>query len=285
MSRVQSEYAGGNEKGRVERMIQYVRTSFFAAREYRDIADLNAQAKVWCEGIASERLWPQDRSRTVGDAFEEEKTKLLELPADRFAVQDCTTGRVGKTPYTRFDLNDYSLPHTHVQRTVSIFATAQTVRICEGATLLATHVRSYDKGLQIEDPKHIAALLESKQAARVHRNQNRLHHEVQNATELLEKLMQQGYNLGSVTAALMRLLEKYGANSLTEAITQGLAASALHPRSIEGLLERKLREQHTSPVLPLVLPNKPAMSVQVQPHALAAYDVLFKPLTSAETKP
>jgi hypothetical protein len=28
--------------------------------------------------------------------------------------------RVGKTPYVRFDLNDYSVPHTHVQRTLTV---------------------------------------------------------------------------------------------------------------------------------------------------------------------
>jgi hypothetical protein len=25
--------------------------------------------------------------------------------------------KVGKTPYVRFDTNDYSVPHTHVRRT------------------------------------------------------------------------------------------------------------------------------------------------------------------------
>jgi transposase len=35
--------ARGNEKGRVERQIQYLRTSFFAARSFRDVDDLNAQ--------------------------------------------------------------------------------------------------------------------------------------------------------------------------------------------------------------------------------------------------
>ena len=39
--------ARGNEKGRVERQIQYLRTSFFAARTFRDVADLNAQFRRW----------------------------------------------------------------------------------------------------------------------------------------------------------------------------------------------------------------------------------------------
>ena len=29
---------------------------------------------------------------------------------------------VGKTPYVRFDLNDYSVPHTHVRRMLTVLA-------------------------------------------------------------------------------------------------------------------------------------------------------------------
>jgi len=42
--------ARGNEKGRVERAIRYVRDAFFAARTFTDLDDLNAQAAAWCTG-------------------------------------------------------------------------------------------------------------------------------------------------------------------------------------------------------------------------------------------
>jgi transposase len=48
--------ARGNEKGRVERAIRYIRASFFAARAYKDLDDLNVQAREWTLGIAAERL-------------------------------------------------------------------------------------------------------------------------------------------------------------------------------------------------------------------------------------
>lgn len=46
--------ARGNEKGRVERAIRYVRDSFFAALAFSGLDDLNAQARLWCEGLASD---------------------------------------------------------------------------------------------------------------------------------------------------------------------------------------------------------------------------------------
>ena len=71
----------GNEKGRVERQIDFIRKSFFAARQFADVEDLNAQALAWCEGRAFDRPWPQDDSSSVRQAFAVEQPRLLELPA------------------------------------------------------------------------------------------------------------------------------------------------------------------------------------------------------------
>jgi transposase len=72
--------ARGNEKGRVERAIRFIRERFFAARRFKDLNDLNCQALHWCETIALERKWPEDARRTVGEVFTEEKEKLSPLP-------------------------------------------------------------------------------------------------------------------------------------------------------------------------------------------------------------
>ena len=45
--------ARGNEKGKVERAIRIVRQSFFAAREFVDLEDLNRQAEAWCNAQGS----------------------------------------------------------------------------------------------------------------------------------------------------------------------------------------------------------------------------------------
>src|SRR6202051_3148889 len=64
--------ARGNEKGRVERAIRYVRDAFFAARRFTDLDDLNTQATAWCLGQAADRLCPSARELRVGEAFAQE---------------------------------------------------------------------------------------------------------------------------------------------------------------------------------------------------------------------
>jgi hypothetical protein len=147
--------ARGNQKGRVERAIRFARDAFFAARTFRDLDDLNAQADAWCQGGAAERVCPEDRARTVRAVFEEEKPRLLALPENPFPTEERLEVSVGKTPYARFDLNDYSVPHTHVRRTLTVLATLDTVRILDGHEVLATHVRSFDRGAQVEIQAHV----------------------------------------------------------------------------------------------------------------------------------
>ena len=125
---------------------------------------------------------------------------------------------VGKTPYVRFDMNDYSVPHTHVRRVPAVLADPHEVRIADGTDLLASHRRSYDKGAQIEDPAHVQALIDDKHAARQHSANDRLAQAVPASQILLNRAAERG----PITSTLMRLLERYGAAAVQDAILYAL---------------------------------------------------------------
>ena len=143
----------------MERAIRYIRDAFFAGREFTSLDDLNAQAAAWVSGPAGDRRCPEDETLTVSEAFAQERDRLLVLPADGFPTDELKAVAAGKTPYVRFDLNDYSIPHTCVARTLTVAASPDQVRILDGQTLIATHPRSYDRRQQIEIPEHIATLV------------------------------------------------------------------------------------------------------------------------------
>ena len=215
----------------MERAIRYVRTSFFAARPWRDIDDLNAQALAWCHGIAADRPWPEDRSITVREAFERERGSLIALPGDPFPDHDRVEVAIGKTPHARFDLNDYSVPHTHVRRTLVVVATLDEVRILDGTDVIASHPRSFDKGACIENPEHIAELVRRKSHARRLRGQDRLVQAAPNSERLLAEAAQRGGYIGATVAALLRLLDAYGAAELEAAIDEALKRGVPHRTS------------------------------------------------------
>jgi len=267
--------ARGNEKGRVERAIRYIRDGFFAARAWKDIDDLNAQAEAWCNGIAADRPWPDDRSISVREAFEKERGSLIALPGDPFPAHDRVEVEIGKTPYARFDLNDYSVPHTHVRRTLVVVATLDEVRILDGADVIATHPRSFNKAARIENPEHIAELVSSKRHARRLRGQDRLIQAVPASERLLAEAATRGGSLGTITAALLRLLDEYGAAELEAAIDEALKRGVPHPNAVRLSLTRRREQRDQPPPIPVELPKDPRLrDITVRDHDLGGYDGL-----------
>ena len=267
--------ARGNEKGRVERAIRYVRDSFFAARAFTDVDDLNAQAEAWCIGPAADRRCPDEPQRTVRAVFAEEAGRLLALPDNPAPLLERVAVSVGKTPYVRFDLNDYSIPHTHVRRMLSVLADPHEVRIVDGAEVLAVHRRSYDKGAQIEVAAHVQALVEQKRAARQHRATDRLAHAVPASQTLLARAAERGSNLGAITSALIRLLDRNSAADLQAAILEALERDVPHPNAVRLALERRREQRGQAPQVDLALPEHvQRRDAPVRPHALETYDQL-----------
>jgi transposase len=267
--------ARGNEKGRVERAVRYARDAFFAGRSFADLADLNTQADAWCQGMAADRRCPGDQSKTVREAFAEEAPRLLALPDNPYPLYERLGVIARKTPYVRFDLNDYSIPHTHVGRTLVLLADLDQVRILDGQHVIACHTRTFDKGAQIEDPAHITALVAEKHAARRHRANDRLVTAAPAAETLLVRAAERGHNLGSITSTLMQLLARYGAPELNTAIIEALARDVPHPNAVRLVLERRREERHEPPPVAVTLPEHVrAKDRPVRPHDLAAYDKL-----------
>lgn len=265
--------ARGNEKGRTERAIRYVRTSFFAARRYRDLDDLNEQALQWCAATALERRWPQQTSRSVREVFIEEQAALLSLPANPFPCAERVEVSVGKSPYVRFDLNDYTVPPECVGKTLVVFATQNTVRILEGNEVVATHSRSFDRGAEVEDKRHIAALIAQKRAAGQHQRTNSLSQAAPSSSKLLEALSSRGLPLSRATKELTELMHTFGAAALEAAICEALSGDAPHQQAVRYILERKRKEAGKPPVLPLTLPDDPRVqNLVITPHSLSSYD-------------
>jgi len=275
--------ARGNEKGRVERAIRYIRDNFFAARTFTDLDDLNAQADAWVCGTADERLCPQDKTLTVGQAFVQEQPRLLALPANPYPVEERVVVKVGKTPYVRFDLNDYSVPHTQVRKALTVLADTKTVRIIDGPVVLASHARSYDKGQQIEVQSHIKDLVERKAQAHAQRGMDRLRQAVPASVELLNQAGARGENLGTITQALLRLIDRYGATEVQTAVLTALKRKVPHPNAVRLALESQREARQAPPPVAVQLSEKVRLrDTVIHAQPLASYDQLSCTHTAAQ---
>ena len=219
-----------------------------------------------------DRPWPQDPRIKVREAFTKEQGSLLPLPERAYPTEERSEVSVGKSPYVRFDLNDYSVPHELVRATLVVVATLDTVRVLHGSAVVARHARSFDRGSVVEDPTHVAALVATKSAAREHRGMNRVTHAAPSTRVLLERLAERGKNLGNATSRLLVLLDTYGAEALEVAVREVLEREVLHVHAVRQVLDRERTARGAPPLIPIPLPDDPRLrNLRVRQHSLESY--------------
>ena len=266
----------GNEKGKVERAIRYLRYSFFDARSFRSVDDLNTQLATWIETVAHTRRVPGDPDgRRVAEALTEERPRLLPLPQHPFESDLVRPAASGKTPYIRFDLNDYSIPHDLVGKPLTLIASEQSVRIADGHRVVAQHRRSYDRLQIVEDPTHLHALADHKRHAHELRGRDRLRSACAHAEAFLDAIALRGGHLGGTTSRLLRLLDRFGAAPLDAAIADALGRGAFSAQSVAHVLDQATRAAGAPPPLEHPLPDDPRIhGLRITPHPLDRYDAL-----------
>ena len=264
----------GNQKGRVERAIRYIRDSFWAGRPFTTLAECNRQALLWRDQVAHQRRWPGDDSHTVEQVFAEEQPRLLPHPLHPFGTDLVLPVRSAKTIYVRFDLNDYSIPPEAVGRQLMLVASDTMVRILDGTAEVARHHRTYDRHQLVLDPAHQQALLKTKRKARDATPSGRLAQAVPESETLLDLAFQNGESAGSQAAQLIKLLDLYGPAALRRAIGEALERNTPRASSVAFLLRRQQRSTSTQPLAVDLSRHPEAQSIEVRPHDLETYDEL-----------
>ena len=259
----------------MERQIQYLRSSFFAARSFRDLDDLNAQFERWRAEIAHPRRVPGEPALTVAAALERERAYLLPLPEHALETDLMRVVSSGKTPYLRFDRNLYSIQHALVRKPLTLVASATLVRVLDGEREVARHGRSFESGVTIEDPAHLAGLVRAKQQARELTGRDRLRATVPESIALFETWALRGEPLGYHATRLLKLLDDYGAEELRAAIQIAVERGAPASGSIAHVLEQRRRARGLTPPVAIDLSHRPELrDLRLIPHRLEDYDAL-----------
>lgn len=267
--------ARGNEKGRIERAVQFVRSSFFAARPFTTLQDFNRQALVWRDQVAHRRPWPGDGSRILAQVFEEERARLLPLPLHPFSCDLIRAVHADKTLCVRFDRNDYSVPPQALGRALTLVASPTTVRLLDGAKEMASHPRCFDRHQVIEDPAHRQALLERKRRALGATASGRLAICVPESQAFLQAAFEHGESTPRLTSQLLLLLDDYGAEELTAALREALEHHTPRLSSVAFILTRRHRQQRRALPRPVHLSRRPELeNLTVSHPSLKAYDEL-----------
>lgn len=148
----------GNDKGSVEALVKAARRTFFVPiPKVADFDQLNQHLMAGC-------LARLDKL-AEGETLMADLDALRFLPAAPFDACEQRAGRVSSTSLVRYRLVDYSVPVAYAHREVMVKGYVDRVEIACGATVIARHHRSYERGAVIYEPLHYLPLLEQKPGA------------------------------------------------------------------------------------------------------------------------
>ncbi len=247
--------ARGNEKGKVENGIYYLRVNFMSGRELV-WPDVNLDVQSWMKEIANVRFHRTTRERPA-DRWEREKPFLLALPTRPYDASVMRPVRSSHQALVRFDGNFYSVPHAHAYKTLILKATATAVRLWLETEEVAVHLRSYDRGVVVENPKHFDGILSTK---RKHFS-NILHKRFLELGDIAKKFLH-----GLIKAEvhplrhlqrILNLVSAYGKEDVLSAIEHAMTCNAYGAAYVENILHQRRAAQNLPEVQQLDISQKP----------------------------
>jgi transposase len=263
-------------KGGVEAAIKFIRHSFFYGRTFSSLDDLRTQAFAWATETANTRLHATTRERPA-ERLLVERPRLRRLPEHAFDTDLVLPMIVSKEARVHLDTNTYSVPHGFVGRSVLLRADDTTLRILADGAVIAAHPRCWGRRHAIEDPAHIAALLERRPAGRAPRRRDRLAALSPECRVYLQEVARRRIDLESEIQKLGRLLQLYGPDDLAEGMKRALAARTFGVRYVRALIDQsRFARGLGEPPEPIITGNIAADEIVVEPHSLETYDALFQ---------
>ncbi len=265
----------GHEKGKVERTVRYIRDSFFVHRRYRDVDDLNRQLSAWISDTAMARAWPDDHSKTITEQWEVEKRALLALPVHDHPCERREEVRIGKTPYARFDLNDYSVPWRLTQTTLTILASETQVKIFNDKEMVSDHVRSYARQQRITDDSHLSGIYDYNPGAEHLQSRDRLLRILPESHAYLELVYAEQGRMSRVVEYTEKLIAQFGKDAVLEAMKKSVDLGRHDSWFLKTATRSTYLKMGAPPALPLYLPEREDVrNVCVEPRDLTRYDQL-----------
>jgi hypothetical protein len=242
------------DKPRVERVVPFVRQSFFAGEDFVDLTDAQRRAETWCRERAGMRVHGTIQARPAEVFRVEEQPRLRPAPTAPYDVPIYTTAKVHRDHHIEVAKALYSVPGNLIGQRVEVRADRSLVRVFARGQLMKVHPRQQPGG-RSTDPDD----LPSERTAYAMRDLDHLRRLATGhgpaigayATALLDTplpwtRMRQVY-------ALLGLVKKWGAARVEAACASALEHEAVNVGLIGRMLERGTENKARQPALPGVV--------------------------------
>lgn len=246
------------DKGRVERGVQYVQSSLFAGEQFSSLEQAREAAELWCRVTAGERVHGTTRRRPREHFDEVERGALLLPPAQPYEVAAWSQARVQRDHHVTVGQALYSVPTAYIGESVQVRLGRDVVRIYHRGQAIKTHPRVGPGERQTDPADYPAGVREL--ACR-------------DQQALLQQARQAGTGIGTYAERLLQgplpwsrmrhvyrllgLVRRYGVTPVEAAAQRALDADVIDVTKVARMVEAALeREPARSPAAPIV-PSRP----------------------------
>jgi transposase len=239
------------DKPRVERIVPFVRRSFFAGETFVDLDDAQQRVEVWCRQRAGMRVHGTIQARPIEVFTTDELPCLLPAPAERYDLPIYVTAKVHRDHHIEVARALYSVPGNLIGSRVDVRADRVLVRVFQRGQLVKVHPRQAPGG-RSTDPADLPA------------------HKTVYAMRDLDKLQTMAADYGEAIGvyaaalldiplpwtkmrqvyALLGLVKKWGAVRVNTACASALAHEVVNVGLIGRMLERGTEQTIIQPALP-----------------------------------
>jgi transposase len=260
----------GNEKGRVENAVGYVKKNFLAGLEIPDFAAIGPAARNWLQTVANVRIHGETRKTPV-QLFEAERPCLLPLPVNGFDIATVSPQRASSQFRITCDTNRYSVPAEYAGRRLTVKTDPQRICVYAQDQLIARHIRSYERYQDFEDPDHPKALLAQRKKARDQKIFMRFIALSQKADLYYRKLAERRLNPQQHVRKIVALSEIYGTEPVARAIEDAFIFEAFSSEYITNLLQQRARF-HKEPAALHLTRREDLLDIRLEHPDLSVYE-------------
>lgn len=150
-------------KGKVERMVDYVKDSLLRGREFADLDDLNTQAVAWLDTTANVRVHATTGHRPA-DLLASEREHLAPIDSIRpYTFVERSPRKVAAESMVSFRSSRYSVPPAYVGRQVTVELSVDRcdqgqVIVRSGDAIIAEHRVAARRGESMTHKEHLDEL-------------------------------------------------------------------------------------------------------------------------------
>ena len=267
-SPVTARIARGQDKGKVESSIKYVKNNFLKRIDHRNYYRLQTDLEKWLSNICNKRIHGTTR-KVPEKVFEStEKKAMLPLPAERFTIMSVEKRKASTYAHIAYKYNYYSVPYQYATQELVIQCSGNVVKVFKDNNPIAIHALHDGQGAYITKEEHKPPYKRKKSREYY---QERVAAIGSNAILFMQKLEQvKPRHWYEMLRGILNLEKQYDRKAIDLSCARALLYGAVSYREIKNILEQQLY-QH--------LPEEGLVSQELinlggYGHDLSAYDKL-----------